>query len=154
MDWLSILKDSKKSKNEKLEAVGYIRDVLDYGDEPDDKAIEIINNLAVQATLQDDNEINESILNAMLEGSKAPDVEKSINLTPLINHLNKFNDECLSYILSMLGYSGNVKYKKIIESYKDNFKLEEDVEEALLELDYRIKKRLNHSTGVEKIEPW
>lgn len=140
MDWLSILKDSKKSKNEKLEAVGYIRDVLDYGDEPDDKAIEIINNLAVQATLQDDNEINESILNAMLEGSKAPDVEKSINLTPLINHLNKFNDECLSYILSMLGYSGNVKYKKIIESYKDNFKLEEDVEEALLELDYRIKK--------------
>ncbi|EOL41152.1 hypothetical protein RV11_GL001778 [Enterococcus phoeniculicola] len=130
----------KKSKNEKLEAVGYIRDVLDYGDEPDDKAIEIINNLAVQVTLQDDNEINESILNAMLEGSKAPDVEKSINLTPLINHLNKFNDECLSYILSMLGYSGNVKYKKIIESYKDNFKLEEDVEEALLELDYRIKK--------------
>lgn len=140
MDWLSILKDPEKNKNDKLEAVGYIRDILDYGDEPDDKAIKIIDNLAVQATLQDDIDIKESILDAMLEGSKAPDVEKSINLTPIINHLNEFNDECLSYILSMLGNSGNVKYRQIIESYKDNFKLEEDVEEALSELDYRINK--------------
>lgn len=140
MDWLSILKDSEKNKNDKLEAVGFIRDILDYGDEPDDEAIKIIDNLAVQATLQDDNDIKESILDAMLEGSKAPDVEKSINLTPIINHLNEFNDECLSYILSMLGNSENVKYKTIIESYKDNSKLEEDVEEALTELDYRIKK--------------
>lgn len=140
MDWLSILKDSEKNKNDKLKAVGYIRDILDYGDEPDDKAIEIIDNLAVQATLQDDNDVKESILDAMLEGSKAPEVEKSINLNPIIKHLNEFNDECLSYILSMLGNSGNVKYKAIIESYKDNTQLEGDVEEALSELDYRIKK--------------
>ncbi|MBC1470061.1 hypothetical protein HB877_08760 [Listeria welshimeri] len=140
MDWLSILKDLEKNKDDKLEAVGYIRDILDYGDEPDDKAIKIIDNLAVQATLQDDNDVKESILDAMLEGSKAPDVEKAINLTPIINHLNEFNDECLSYILSMLGNSGNVKYKPIIESYKNNSKLKEDVEEALSELDYRIKK--------------
>ncbi|MGX7418403.1 hypothetical protein ACWOFR_06315 [Carnobacterium gallinarum] len=140
MDWLSILKDLEKNKDDKLEAVGYIRDMLDYGDKPDDKAIKIIDNLAVQATLQNDNDIKESILDAMLEGSKAPDIEKSINLTPIINHLNEFNDECLSYILSMLGNSGNVKYRQIIESYKDNSKLEEDVEEALSELDYRIKK--------------
>ncbi|ALS02153.1 hypothetical protein ATZ33_12405 [Enterococcus silesiacus] len=141
MDWLSILKDSEKSKNDKLEAVGYIRDILDYGGESDDNTIKIIDNLSVQATLQNDDDIKESILDAMLEGSKAPSVEKSINLTPIINHLNGFNDECLSYILSMLGNSGNIKYRPIIELYKDNSKLEEDVEEALSELDYRIKNK-------------
>jgi len=32
MDWLDILKNQQKNKNDKLEAVGYIRDILDYGD--------------------------------------------------------------------------------------------------------------------------
>ncbi|MBP2100013.1 hypothetical protein [Enterococcus rivorum] len=140
MDWLSILKDSEKSKNDKLEAIGYIRDILDYGGESDDQATKIIDDLAVQATLQNDDDIKESILDAMLEGSKAPSVEKSINLTPIIKHLNEFNDECLSYILSMLGNSGNIKYRPIIELYKDKSRLEEDVQEALSELDYRIRK--------------
>lgn len=88
---------------------------------------------------QSDDDIKESILNAILEGSKSPFVEKSINLTPIVNNLANFNDECLSYILSILGNSGNYKYRSIIESYKTKSMLEDDVEEALSELDYRIK---------------
>ncbi|MEI5988990.1 hypothetical protein A5881_000477 [Enterococcus termitis] len=139
MDWLSILKDSKKSKKDKLEAVGYIRDILDYGGESENTSIKIIDSLSVQVVLQNDDDVKESMLDAMLEGSKAPFVEKTIDLTPIVHHLSEFNDECLSYILSMLGNSGNIEYRPIIESYKGNSMLEEDVEEALSELDYRIK---------------
>lgn len=128
MDWLDTLKNQQKNKNDKLEAVGYIRDILNYGDMSKNKAKKFIDNLAVQATLQDDDDIKELILDAILEGSKDPDLEKSIDLNPIIHHLNDFNDECLSYILSLLGNSGNVKYRQIIESYKGNSRLKENVE--------------------------
>lgn len=128
MDWLDTLKNQQKNKNDKLKAVGYIRDILDYGDMSKNNAKKFIDNLAVQATLQDDDDIKELILDAILEGSKDPDLEKSIDLNPIIHHLNDFNDECLSYILSLLGNSGNVKYRQIIESYKGNSRLKENVE--------------------------
>ncbi|NMP59775.1 hypothetical protein [Enterococcus mundtii] len=128
MDWLDTLKNQQKNKNDKLEAVGYIRDILNYGDMSKNNAKKFIDNLAVQATLQDDDDIKELILDAILEGSKDPDLEKSIDLNPIIHHLNDFNDECLSYILSLLGNSGNVKYRQIIESYKGNSRLKENVE--------------------------
>ncbi|WP_066025107.1 hypothetical protein [Enterococcus mundtii] len=128
MDWLDILKNQKKNKNDKLEAVGYIRDILDYGDISKNNAKKYIDNLAVQATLQDDDDIKELILDAILERSKDRDLEKSIDLNPIIHHLNDFKDECLSYILSLLGNSGNVKYRQIIESYKGNSRLKENVE--------------------------
>lgn len=128
MDWLDTLKNQQKNKNDKLEAVGYIRNILDYGDMSKNNAKKFIDNLAVQATLQDDDDIKELILDAILEGSKDPDLEKSIDLNPIIHHLNDFNDECLSYILSLLGNSGNVKYRQIIESYKGNSRLKENVE--------------------------
>ncbi|MBO0461458.1 hypothetical protein JZO83_06820 [Enterococcus sp. DIV1298c] len=138
MDWLNTLKNQQKNKNDKLEAVGYIRDILEYGDISKNNAKKFIDILAVQATLQDD-DIKELILDAILEGSKNPNLEKSIDLNPIIHRLTDFNDECLSYILSLLGNSENVKYRQIIESYKGNSRLKEDVEEALSELDYRIK---------------
>lgn len=142
MDWLTILNNPKKSKRDKLEAIGFIRDTLDYGDIPDDTALEIVNNLAKQVVKQNDSDIKESILDAMLEGSKAPFVEKTINLAPIVKHLNEFNEACLSYILSLLGNSGKIAYRAIIESYKTNLSLKEDVEEALAEMDYRIKNNL------------
>ncbi|EGK1783364.1 hypothetical protein IOO79_000890 [Listeria monocytogenes] len=142
MDWLTILNNPKKSKRDKLEAIGFIRDTLDYGDIPDDTALEIVNNLAKQVVKQNDLDIKESILDAMLEGSKAPFVEKTINLAPIVKHLNEFNEACLSYIFSLLGNSGKIVYRAIIESYKTNLRLKEDVEEALAEMDYRIKNNL------------
>ncbi|EAC4314532.1 hypothetical protein CV125_13780 [Listeria monocytogenes] len=142
MDWLTILNNPKKSKRDKLEAIGFIRDTLDYGDIPDDTALEIVNNLAKQVVKQNDSDIKESILDAMLEGSKASFVEKTINLDPIVKHLNEFNEACLSYILSLLGNSGKIAYRAIIESYKTNLRLKEDVEEALAEMDYRIKNNL------------
>ncbi|EIN8848603.1 hypothetical protein LO935_002372 [Listeria monocytogenes] len=142
MDWLTILNNPKKSKRDKLEAIGFIRDTLDYGDIPDDTALEIVNNLAKQVVKQNDSDIKESILDGMLEGSKAPFVEKTINLAPIVKHLNEFNEVCLSYILSLLGNSGKIAYRAIIESYKTNLSLKEDVEEALAEMDYRIKNNL------------
>ncbi|EAK9824177.1 hypothetical protein FDQ22_12550 [Listeria monocytogenes] len=142
MDWLTILNNPKKSKRDKLEVIGFIRDTLDYGDIPDDTVLEIVNNLAKQVVKQNDSDIKESILDAMLEGSKAPFVEKTINLAPIVKHLNEFNEACLSYILSLLGNSGKIAYRAIIESYKTNLSLKEDVEEALAEMDYRIKNNL------------
>lgn len=72
MDWLNILNNSAKSKEDKLEAVGYIRDILDYGSETDDATLVIINRLSEQVVKQNDDDVKEAILDAMLEGSKAP----------------------------------------------------------------------------------
>ncbi|MDY4308187.1 hypothetical protein SNF32_16900 [Enterococcus mundtii] len=71
-------KNQQKNKNDKLEAVGYIRDILDYGDMSKNNAKKFIDNLAVQATLQDDDDIKELILDAILEGSKDPDLENQL----------------------------------------------------------------------------
>lgn len=139
MNLQKVLNNDASSKEKKLEAIGEVRDVLDYGEKSDEEILLVINELSKEVVKQRDDDIKEAMLNAILEGSKSPVVEKNLYLEPIVKNLKNFNTQCLSYILSMLGNSGNESYRQIIESYSDNPKLIEDVKEALSELDYRNK---------------
>ncbi|MDM5154754.1 hypothetical protein QUF88_13240 [Bacillus sp. DX1.1] len=135
----NILNDSKLDKQEKLNSLGVIGDILEYGDISRDEAIQEMNVLIKYVVQQNDNDIKEEILHIILNGEDSRNVDKELDLEPIVSNLSKFNDECISYILSMLGYSGKEKYRTIIEQFKDNARLEGDVEDALFELDYRVK---------------
>ncbi|WIY63175.1 hypothetical protein [Bacillus arachidis] len=134
-----ILNDSNLNKQEKLSSLGAIGDILEYGDISRDEAIQEMNVLIKYVVEQNDNDIKEEILNIILNGENSRNVDKELDLEPIVLNLSKFNDECISYILSMLGYSGKEKYRKVIEQFKNSPRLEEDVEDALFELDYRVK---------------
>ncbi|WP_243521878.1 hypothetical protein [Bacillus pseudomycoides] len=134
-----ILNDSRLDKQEKLNSLGAIGDILEYGDISRDEAIQEMNVLIKYVVEQNDNDIKEEILNIILNGENSRNVDKELDLEPIVLNLSKFNDECISYILSMLGYSGKEKYRKVIEQFKNSPRLEEDVEDALFELDYRVK---------------
>lgn len=135
----NILNDSKLDKQEKLNSLGVIGDILEYGDISRDEAIQEMNVLIKYVVQQNDNDIKEEILHIILNGEDSRNVDKELDLEPIVSNLSKFNDECISYILSMLGYSEKEKYRTIIEQFKDNARLEGDVEDALFELDYRVK---------------
>ncbi|MBC1499828.1 hypothetical protein HB943_04370 [Listeria weihenstephanensis] len=139
MDLLSILNDSAKSKQEKIDSIGITRDLLDYGDLNVEEAVKIMDMLVKYVVVQEDNDIREAMLNAILEGENSHDIGKELDLSPIVSHLSVFNDECISYILTMMGYSGKEEYRGIMESFKHNPRLEDDVAEALLELNHAQK---------------
>ncbi|MBA4538797.1 hypothetical protein H1Z61_17105 [Bacillus aquiflavi] len=134
-----LLNDNNLNKDEKLKSLGTIGDILEYGNISRDEAIEEMNILIKHLVQQDDNDIKEAILSIILNAEDTRSIDKELDLDPIVSNLKKFNDECISYILSMLGYSGKEKYRSTIEQFKKNPRLEEDVEDALLELDFRIK---------------
>ena len=140
MNLKTIFNDVNKSKDEKLEAVGEVRDSLDFASVKREEAIVIINELIELIINNEDNNIKESILGAMLDGYTSYDVEQEIDLEPIVNKIHIFNDECLGYVLTLLGWSGKEKYRELIVSFGDNKKLQEDVKEALAELNHRVKK--------------
>ena len=138
MNSINILNDTSKSNKEKLDAVGAIRDSLDFASVTEKEAIGIINELVQQVIKQQETDIKESILGAMIDGYCSYDVEKSIDLEPIVDQIQSFNEQCLGYILTLLGWSGKEKYRDLIISFSDNLNLTEDIEEALSELDHRI----------------
>ena len=88
---------------------------------------------------QNNDDIKEEILGIILDTEDARVIDKELDLTPIISNLSNFNAQCMSYVLSILGYSGRKEYIPYIEKFKGNSNLEEDVEDALYELKYRNK---------------
>jgi len=143
---ISTLNDTSKTSEEKLDAVGAITDSFYFASMSENEAIHIINELIEQIIKQPDNSIKESILELMLDGYCSYNIEKKINLEPIVEQIHSFNDQCLSYILTLLGWSGKEEYRDLITSFFSNTRFKEDVEEALIELDHRVslaKKFLN-----------
>lgn len=135
----NILNDNNKTSDEKLCAVGAVRDCLDFKSLTEKEAVCIINDLIEQVVKQPDNNIKEAIFDAMLEGYCSYNIEKKISLKPIVEDIQRFDVQCLSYILTLLGWSGKEEYRGLITSFADNPILEEDVEEALSELNHRVK---------------
>ncbi|MBC6316527.1 hypothetical protein [Listeria grandensis] len=140
MSLIDILSKPKEDKQIKLDEIGRIRDLLDYGNLDMEEALNTMNLLAENVVLQEDNDIKEAMLNAILEGESSYDLDVEIDLKDILANLSMFNDECISYILTMLGYTGKEEYREIIQSFSNNPKLSSDVEEALLELNHALKK--------------
>lgn len=136
-----ILNNANVTKSEKLKTLGEISDYIEYGDIKKDEVIKDLNLLIIFLVTQTDDEIKEEVLDIILRGENCQGVDKEIDLSPIISNLSTFNEQSISYILSLLGYSGKKEYKTYIEQFKDNASLKEDVEDALYELNYRMSQQ-------------
>lgn len=100
-----------------------------------------INSLFEYIKICDDESTIENILNTALSIMESHNIYAGFNLDILLHSLDKLNFECISYVLSFLGFSGEQKYIKIIKSFLEVKELREDAEDALREIDYQLAKK-------------
>ncbi|GIO22773.1 hypothetical protein [Oceanobacillus sp. J11TS1] len=134
-----IFNDTEASIQVKINRIADIGDYLQYGDIDKETTVKYLDILIRYLVQQDDDDMKEEILGIILDTEDSKVVDEELNLTPIVSNLSIFNEQCISYILSILGYSGKEQYRILIESFKDNPKLKDDVEDASYELNYRIK---------------
>ena len=120
-------------------SIGSICDILEYSDASKEDVLSNLNILLDYLVTIENKDIQENILNAMLRVMEAKNIDSGLNLEMVINKMDIFNNECISYLLSFLAFSGKKEYRSIIENYLLDEELKEDAEEALIEIDYRIK---------------
>lgn len=77
----------------------------------------------------------------------AHQVFAGFDLDVILPYLNRMNTECSSYVLTFWGFSGDQKYKRLIEPFLSVDGLKEEAAEALRELDYRK----DNGTGVVQL---
>lgn len=115
-------------------------DLLEYGDWNKNEIIESVNCLLSQIRNISDLSVIENILHICFNIMNSHTVFSGFDLDTLVSCINKLNSECISYVLTFLGFSGKREYYTIIQSFLEYDVLKKEAEEALFELDYRIKK--------------
>lgn len=113
----------------------------------DSEVIKIINFLLGRIEHYKDDTIVENILNVCLQIMTAHQVFAGFDLDVILPYLNRMNTECSSYVLTFWGFSGDQKYKRLIEPFLSVDGLKEEAAEALRELDYRK----DNGTGVVQL---
>lgn len=73
-----------------------------------------------------------------MEGENNYCISKNLNIDPIVKNIPKFNNNCKSYIFSLMGNSGNKSYMPVLKLYQNNPLLADDIKDALEELNYRI----------------
>lgn len=136
-----VFEKSKPDNQEKINEVAELGDCLRYSDDDKKMIVHYLNLLIKYLVQQTDNQVKEEILGIILDTEDAKNIDKEVDVKPIAENISIFNVNCLSYILSIFGYSGKEEYRNLIEKYKDVPELEEDVEDALLELNYRQKNK-------------
>lgn len=115
-------------------------DSLEYGDWSKNEIIESVNCLLSQIKDLGDSTVVEDILHICLNNMNSHNVFSGFDLDTLVSCIGKLNSECISYVLTFLGFSGKREYITTIQTFLENDELKEDAEEALFELNYRISK--------------
>ena len=77
------------------------------------------------------------MFHAVFTGVVSRQIGKEIHTDIIIKNLDKFNEEVLDYIITILAYTGNKEYAKIIRHIGEKYK-NLDINDALTELDSRI----------------
>ncbi len=133
---------------EKLDAeISAAGDLLAGCELGDSEVIKIINFLLGRIEHYKDDTIVENILNVCLQIMTAHQVFAGFDLDVILPYLNRMNTECSSYVLTFWGFSGDQKYKRLIEPFLSVDGLKEEAAEALRELDYRK----DNGTGVVQL---
>lgn len=133
---------------EKLDAeISAAGDLLAGCELGDSEVIKIINFLLGRIEHYKDDTIVENILNVCLQIMTAHQVFAGFDLDVILPYLNRMNTECSSYMLTFWGFSGDQKYKRLIEPFLSVDGLKEEAAEALRELDYRK----DNGTGVVQL---
>ena len=112
-------------------------DILEYGGISNEEAITICNNIIAGSISENENSVLEAIFHAVFTGVVSRQIGKEIHTDIIIKNLDKFNEEVLDYIITILAYTGNKEYAKIIRHIGEKYK-NLDINDALTELDSRI----------------
>lgn len=126
--------------NSKISNLG---DLLKHSDLSNDEVIKSVNYLLAHIKYYEDENVIENILNVCLSIMDSHNIFVGFDLDAVVPYINELNTECISYILTFIGYSGKIEYKKILEAFLEKFELKDEAEEALLELNYRLDKMSN-----------
>ena len=121
-------------------ALSSIGDELEYSNLTSAEVISIVNYFFGCIRNYTSETIIENILNICLRIMNAHTVFRGFNLDLVLPYVRTMSTGCSSYVLTFLGFSGDIKYEKTIESFLQNDSLKEDAEEALLELRYSVKR--------------
>lgn len=130
-----------KSQNGKPDFVSLVEelaDIFEYEKVELDDVVTGVNELITITLKQSDEVVKESCLHALLTAATYQDIAEIVNWDELYSSIKNFNDECVGYIITILGFSRNEKYKSLIEDYTKhpNDDIKETAEEALLEYSF------------------
>lgn len=144
MNFLEIINDifQDNSLAEVSSKLNNLGDLLEYGDWSKKEIVESINCLLSQIKDIGDSVVIENILHICLNVMNSHNVFSGFELDSLVSCIRKLNSECISYVLTFIGFSGDKKYIITLNSFIESHVLKEEAEEALVELNYRIRKRV------------
>lgn len=127
---------------EKLDiALSSVGDELEYSDLTAEEVKSIVDYFFSRINNYTNKIVVENILNICLRIMDAHNIFCGFNLDIVLPLVTTMDKECISYILTFLGFSGNMKYEKFIKSFLQNDGLKGDAEEALLELRHKAKRK-------------
>lgn len=124
-----------KEVSSKLNEFG---DLPEFGDWSEKEIMESIDCLLSKIKDINDTSIIKNIRHICLNNMNSHKVFFDLDTT--VSCIVKLNSECISYVLTFLGFSGKKEYINVIQPFLDNDILKEDAEEALIELNYGISK--------------
>ena len=116
-----------------------LSDILEYGNISDDEAAYICNSIIDDSCLVNESRILESMFHAIFTGVVNRNIAKKIHSDIIIKSLEKYNEQILDYIITILAYSGNDQYQNTIKQIGAKY-TNLDIEEALVELSSRSVK--------------
>lgn len=139
---------TNKSDAEKCARIDDIGDILGNSNIDYIQMTDVIN-ILINNIHGESDEVKESILNTILVGleDKEGFDYKQLLLDKLVSEIDKLDSQCTSYVVTLLGFSGNKKYIVVLDDLLLSVKKEyvrEDIEIAKKEIEYRVKKQENN----------
>lgn len=135
-----ILLSDEKEKENVIEKIG---DLFEYGNLDKNEVIEGVNLLLSHVVHEKNSSIKESMLHSINNALVYKDVAADVSLDVLLPYCSSFDVEDLTYVLSFLGFSGNLKYFTVLKSYLNhtNVEIQEAAQEAITEIEFRSSKK-------------
>lgn len=121
-----------KNAGRKYDDIG---DILEYGNITDNEAIALCNDIINESISESEFLILEAMYHAVYTSVVNRKIAGRLHTDIIIKNLEKYNEEVLDYIITILAYTGNREYAGIIRQIGQQYE-NLDIEEALIELDY------------------
>ncbi|MCC8434787.1 hypothetical protein HP567_009560 [Brevibacillus sp. M2.1A] len=121
--------------------LGDIGDLLEYGNPNRNDVITFTKYVLELAIAEENFEVKESLFYLLMNAVTFQGVARNVEWEPLADVLPTLEDAILIYALTILGFSKNRKFIKVIEPYlySPNDSIRETAAEALEEINYYVE---------------
>lgn len=132
--------NEKKKVNAIEDVIDEISDVFEYGELENDVCLELCQLLLNDVIEVEDEELQESMLNAISNAAIYKNVAEYVNIDILVDNIDKFKISNLEYIFIVIGFSHKKKYISTLKFYADstNKNLSENAKLALKEMESKV----------------